>query len=345
MKIKAAVLEKTNHPLVIHSDIEIPTLKPGQLLCKISYAGLCHSQLMEARGKRGEDKYLPHMLGHEGVGEVVETGASVRKVKVGDKVVLGWIKGQGADAGGSQYTQGNRIINAGAVTTFSNYAVVSENRVVKVPSGCDDKLAVLLGCALPTGAGISLNELKPEAGANVGVMGMGGIGLSALLALHHFRPANIVAFDMEPEKLALAAELGAHRTYLSNQEGIDAFNRDFPNGMDYFVEAAGTTDTIELAFSLTAQKGLCIFASHPKHGDKIRLDPHELICGKRIQGSWGGATDPDKDLPFLVDIIGRYSLPAEKLFSKQYNLEQINEAFDDLEQRKIVRALILMPED
>jgi len=341
MKISAAVLEQSNQPLVIHHDIETPQLNSGQLLVKLKYAGVCHSQLMEVRGKRGEDKFLPHFLGHEGVGDVVEIAEDVAKVKVGDSVVLGWIKGQGLDAGGCQYKQGDRLINSGAVTTFSTYAIVSESRVVKLPAGITKKTAVLLGCALPTGAGIVLNQLQPEPNSTVGVYGLGGIGLSALLAMNHFNPQAIVAFDIEDNKLALAKELGATHCYSVDEIGIAQFKRDFPLGLDSIVEAAGKTSTIEAAFSLIKRGGgRCIFASHPPAGELIQLDPFELICGKSIMGSWGGATQPDLDLPIIVDIINKYRLPVEKLLSNEYSLEEINQALDDLEQREITRALI-----
>ncbi|MGJ8692767.1 MAG: alcohol dehydrogenase catalytic domain-containing protein [Thalassotalea sp.] len=341
MKISAAILEQTKQALVIHHDIEVPELKTGQVLVKISYAGLCHSQLMETRGGRGEDKYLPHMLGHEGVGEVITLGAGITKVAVGDKVVLGWIKGDGLDAGGTVYQQGQRSINAGAVTTFSNYAVVSENRLTKLPNNFPEKTAVLLGCALPTGAGIVLNQLKPAAGSSVVIFGLGGIGLSALLALKHFNVEQVIAFDVEVNKLALAKELGATHLYLANETGLDQFFTDFPCGVDYAVEAAGQANTIETAFSLVKRGGgKCIFASHPKNGDLIKIDPFELICGKQLLGSWGGASNPDVDIPILVDIINKYQLPVEKLLSNEYSLHNINQALDDLAERKIVRALI-----
>lgn len=341
MKISGAVLEQCNQPLVIHHDIDIPALKSGQLLIKLNYAGVCYSQLMEARGKRGDDKFLPHFLGHEGVGCVVDIASDVKKVKLGDSVVLGWIKGQGLDAGGCQYPQGDRLINSGAVTTFSTYAVVSENRVVKLPKKIDKKTAVLLGCALPTGAGIVLNQLKPELNAKVGVFGLGGIGLSALLAMNHFKPQTVVAFDIEESKLTLAKELGATHCYGVDEKAIAQFKQDFPQGLDGIVEAAGQTSTIETAFSLIKRGGgRCIFASHPPTGELIKLDPFELICGKSIEGSWGGATKPDKDLPIIVDIINKYRLPVEKLLSNEYDLEEINQALNDLEQRKITRALI-----
>lgn len=339
--MKAAVLVSVTKPLQIINDIQVPELKEGQLLVKLLYSGLCHSQLMEVQGLRGEDKYLPHMLGHEGIALVEQIGPNVKKVGVGDKVVLGWIKGLGLDAGGTQYKSPIGNINAGGVTTFSDYAVVSENRTVKVPDHIDDKVAVLLGCALPTGAGIVLNQLKPKPASSVVVYGLGGIGLSALLALKYFAPHDVIAFDVEADKLLLAKEFGATHCYLANQQGIAEFKHDFPQGVDYAVEAAGQAYTIEIAFSLVKRGGgICIFASHPKNGDTIQIDPYELICGKQLQGSWGGASNPDKDIPILVDIINKYQLPVERMLSNEYSLEQINTALDDLAARKIVRALI-----
>lgn len=339
--LKAAVLKQVNELSVIH-DIQIPKLKAGQILTRNLYSGLCHSQLMEVRGHRGEDKYLPHMLGHEGVGIVEQVGEAVSKVKVGDKVVLGWIKGDGIDAGGTVYDSSVGQINAGAVTTFSTHSVVSENRVVKLPENFDSKTAVLLGCALPTGAGIVLNQLKPEPNSTVLILGLGGIGLSALLALWYFENIKIIAVDIEQAKLELAKEFGAHECYLANKQDMEQLKKNHPNDIDYAVEAAGSAHSIEQAFELIRRGGRCIFASHPPQGEKISIDPFELICGKQIEGSWGGGSQPDKDIPILADIINKYNLPVQKMLSSEYKLEQINNALDDLEARKIVRALIRM---
>ena len=128
--MKAAVLYELNGKMKVENGIEIPVLRRGQVLVKLAYSGVCHSQLMEACGNRGEDKYLPHLLGHEGSGEVIETGSDVIKVKPGDKVILSWIKGKGIEAGGVQYKKGDTVINAGSVTTFNEYAVVSETGVI-----------------------------------------------------------------------------------------------------------------------------------------------------------------------------------------------------------------------
>lgn len=342
--IRAAVLTKLGNPLEIIEGIEVPELRPGQVLVKVSYAGVCHSQLMEARGKRGDDPFLPHMLGHEGTGVVVEIGEGVTKVKVSDHVVLGWIKGEGADAGGTKYMAPNgQIINSGGVTTFSDYTVVSENRLVPLPEGTPDDLGVLYGCALPTGMGIVLNEISPERGAKLLVFGLGGIGLSALMAANLNDPSLLIAVDIEDSKLGLARTLGATHTINSSlTDPVQAVMDLTENkGVDYVVEAAGLGSTISQAFEMVRRYGgRCIFASHPQPGERVSIDPFEMICGKSLEGSWGGSSKPDRDIPILGKYYREGKLGLEYLISRTYTLETINEALDDLEARKIVRALI-----
>ena len=211
MYTKAAILRELGCPLVV-GEIEIPKLQNGQVLVKIYYSGVCRSQLMEVSGLRGADPWLPHLLGHEGSGIVLEVGPGVSKVKVGDEVILGWIKSDGIDALGAKYTCNGQIINSGKVTTFSNYSVVSESRLVKKPFGLPFDIAVLFGCALPTGAGMVLNELNPPSSSSVAVLGLGGIGLSALMALKALGVNKIIAIDVSDEKLILAKKIGATHT-------------------------------------------------------------------------------------------------------------------------------------
>ena len=137
MKTAATLLVQTGEPLVL-AEIEIPVLKPGQVLVEIAYSGACGTQVMEWRGDKGEDKWVPHCLGHEGTGTVLETGSAVTKVKAGDKVVLSWIKGNGIEAGGAVYDWEGRKVNAGGVTTFQRHAVVSENRLTLLPTRSAD---------------------------------------------------------------------------------------------------------------------------------------------------------------------------------------------------------------
>jgi S-(hydroxymethyl)glutathione dehydrogenase/alcohol dehydrogenase len=342
--MKAAVLTELGAPLEIIDGIKIPELKYGQVLVKIFYSGVCHSQLMEARGNRGKDAWLPHLLGHEGTGEVVSIGDGVTKVKPGDHVVLGWIKGDGIEAGGSTYeSPDGRIINAGAVTTFSDFSIASENRLVILPKGSPANLGVLYGCALPTGAGIVINEISLSSGSIVVVVGLGGIGISALMASKLFNPSMLIAVDIEDSKLDLAKKIGATHTVNSSKVDPVKYVQDITNGngADFAIEAAGSVNTISQAFDMVRKNGgQCIFASHPADGEKVCIDPFDLICGKTLKGSWGGSSKPDRDIPILGNHYVNGSLNMEVLISNTYSLDNINQALQDLEDRKIVRALI-----
>ena len=342
---KAAVLTHPNKPLAIVTGVECHKPGVGQVLVKLAFSGGCHSQLMEVRGRRGPDAYLPHLLGHEGSGEVVEIGDGVNKVRPGDLVILGWIKGSGLENGGVQYHCDclPETINAGCVTTFNEYALVSENRVVPLPPGVPLDIAVLFGCAVPTGAGIITNDLRPTAGSSVAVFGLGGIGMSALMATMLFQCTKVIAVDVSADKLALAHSFGATHT-------IDASTSDPVSeiqsltdglGVDYAVEASGQVKVIEQAFkSIRRGGGVCVFATHPEKGNTISIDPYELICGKQIRGSWGGSSNPDRDIPMFAKLYLEGKLPLEKLITKRYRLDDVNEALDDLENRRIGRPLI-----
>ena len=167
---------------------------------------------MEIDGLRGKDQWLPHMLGHEASGIVVAIGKSVKKIKKNDHVILTWIKCKGHEAKNTpNYNFNKTKINAGHVTTLSNYTIVSENRLVKKPRGLDIKVASLFGCALPTGSGMVIKQLKPKKNSVVAVIGLGGIGLSAVAMLTKFKLKQIIAIDIAKDKLKFAKELGADK--------------------------------------------------------------------------------------------------------------------------------------
>lgn len=297
---------------------------------------------MEMRGGRGEDPYLPHLLGHEGSGIVTEIGPGVSKVSAGDRVVLTWIKGTGMDVAGGRYARDGVVINAGPVVTFAQHVIVSENRCVRLPEGVPMDLGALLGCAIPTGAGVVLNRMHPERTDSLAVFGLGGVGMSALMAGVMCGCSPIVAVDVNDVKLSLAKELGA--TTLINareQDPVRAVLAAVDGGVDFAVEAAGRAATIEQAFaSVRDGGGLCVFASHPPEGETIRLKPHALIRGKSIEGSWGGDTDPDRDIPVYAGKYRDGALPLEKLVSHRFSLEEANEALDTLESGEAVRILL-----
>lgn len=339
---KAAVLTELKKPLEI-LELEIPKLQRGQVLVKVLYSGICRSQVMEIKGGRGEDKWIPHLLGHEGVGEVIDIGSAVSKVRPGDKVILGWLKCDGLNVGGASYNYNGKIINSGPVTTFSEYTIVSENRLIIKPKEIDDSIAVLFGCALPTGSGMILNELKPKKSDFLLILGLGGIGFSALITSLLIGCKNIIAADISDQKLNLAKDLGVN--YLintSNTNLLKEINRiTNDKGVDACIESAGKIHTIELGFECVKYGGgILIFASHPEDGKKIKLLPHDLIRGKKIFGSWGGGTIPEKDFPILSSYIVNGNIDLGILVDKRYKLTEINDAIDDLESGKVFRPII-----
>ena len=276
---------------------------------------------------------------------VLDVGEGVSKVQKSEKVVLTWIKGDGAECAGAKYRKGNTIINSGPITTFNNFAVVSENRCVKLPEGIPMDLAPLLGCAMPTGAGIVFNTIQPERDDTMAVFGLGGIGLSAIMAAKALDCNSIIAIDIEDHKLKTAHELGA--TYLiNNRDGgaLDEIRKISKNeGVDFSIEATGLVKVAETAFQAVKNKGgLCIIAGHPAHGETVRINPFDLIKGKRIQGSWGGDCKPDRDIPLLGKYFLEGKLPLEKVISHRFSLENINDSLDELEQGNLKRALIEM---
>lgn len=349
MKFSAAVLTELGEPLELINNIEVPALQSGQVLVEMAYAGVCHSQLMEVKGKRGPDKYLPHLLGHEGTGMVVDTGPGVTGFKPGDRVVLGWIKGAGINAGGTQYRSPRGTLNAGPVTTFNTMAVVAENRCTKLPNTIGLREGILFGCALPTGMGMLNRHTQLSPNSTIAVYGLGGVGLAALIAATHaYRQKQcrwILALDVNPDKRSLALKLGASIALDPSDPTLPDHIRTNTkqNGVDFCIEAAGQCHTIEHAFSLLNKNGKLIFASHPPSGETIKLDPHELISGKRIEGSWGGQCTP-------TDILGdcdssEIQADLQLLLSQDYPLANVNEALNDLATQQVTRAVIKLAQD
>ena len=340
---RAAVLRRPGDDLEILGIVR-PSLAEGQVLVELNYSGVCRSQLMEVRGLRGEDPWLPHLLGHEGVGVVRDVGPGVTKVAVADRVIVGWIAGEGLDADPPVFesTSGERI-NAGRVTTFSEWTVVSENRVYACPVDIDDRTAVLFGCALLTGAGMVLNELPAVGSGILLINGLGGIGLAALIAASS-SAYTVVVSEPEVGKRQLALSLGADQTVDPTDAGeLAKFRAMYPNGVDVAIDASGAIEGIETAYSLVRYGGgELLFASHPPAGEVIHIDPHDLIKGRRIRGSWGGGSQPDRDIPRLAASLAARGLSLDFMTPRTYDLTQVNEALSDLEGSVGMRPLIAM---
>lgn len=314
MKTKCAVMRGINKPLEIEYH-EVPELKIGQVLVKVLWSGLCGSQLNELCGNKGEDKFLPHLMGHEGYGTVISCGEGITKVKPGDGVVLTWLKGTGLEGGPKKYDE----CNAGSITTFQEYSIISENRLVKA-SGDAKKLA-MLGCMLPTGFG---SVIHFKYGDSIRIFGAGNIGSASILAAKHLS-MKVYVVDVSKEKLDYATYLGADVVNLPTDE---------LEKVDLALDTTGNNRVTEQAFDSLKNNGLLVIIGNAVQGSKISIDPFEFIKGKRIVGSWGGNCNPDTDIPQFMNI------NIDKLDIETYKLDEINTAIGDFKKGICGKVLV-----
>ena len=333
LKIKAAVLVKKKK-IKIFQSIRFKKLESKQVLVKIYYSGLCGSQIFEINGHRGKDKYIPHMLGHEATGKVINIGSKVKNVKIGDQVFLSWIKTNEIDSTVPKFFTKNKNINAGRITTLSNYSIISSNRVYKMPKEINLREGILLGCALPTGAGMLLNNNKKN--KKVLIIGLGGVGTSALLTSIYLKFNNVDVFEINKYKIKHVS------TIMSNKKitFFEKFNFLKKNYYDLIIETSGVSKIISSSMQLLNNQGKIIFASHPKFNSKIELDPFDLILGKKISGSWGGGIKFPRDVKNLVKIIKNFKNLEKLFFEKTYSLNKIEIAIKDLQEGRVIRPLI-----
>lgn len=344
-KMKAAILTELRAPLVI-AEVELPQkLEVGQVLVKVHYSGICGSQLGEIEGVKGEDPYLPHLLGHEGSGTVLSIGPGVRTVKPEDKVVLHWRKGLGIESETPSYRWDGRKVNAGWIATFNEYAIVSENRLTRIPGDSDLAVAALFGCAVTTGFGVIENNAKVRIGESVVVFGAGGIGLNIIQAAALVSAYPIIAVDLYENKLALAKDLGATHVLNSSQGDTQKALREMvgPGGADVFVDNTGVPAIIEMGYQLLKPQGRMTLVGVPRKGNNINIYSLPLHFGKEISGSHGGDGVPHQDIPRYQQLFAKGRLKLRELITEVCALDQINEAIQAIRSGEIQgRCLIKM---
>lgn len=344
MKTRAAILVELGRPLEL-VDLDVPALKAGQVLVEIAHSGVCHTQVLEARGHRGEDRFLPHCLGHEGSGIVRQIGAGVSKVRAGDRVILSWIKGNGADVPGTTYAWNGRTVNAGGVTTFSELSVVAENRVTLLPAGVPLRAGALLGCAIPTGVGAVLNTGRAMPGQSAVIFGCGGVGLCAVIGAVVAGCNPVVAVDLRAEKLQTARRAGATQVVdASGGAVLDALKSIQPGGFDLAIEATGRPAVMRQALECVRQRGgTAVVIGNARHGERLEIDPQQLNQGKRLLGTWGGDSVPDRDYPRFANLLRDAHLDWSPILGgdeNRFTLDTVNAALDALEQARLVRPIL-----
>jgi len=341
--MKAAVLAELNAPLVL-ADVTLPeTLAAGQVLVKVHYSGICGSQLGEIDGAKGEDRFLPHLLGHEASGTVIAVGPGVRHVRVNDQVVLHWRKGLGIEAETPNYTWQGRKVNAGWITTFNEYAIVSENRVTPVPADTDLEVAALFGCAVTTGFGVVENNAKVRIGESVVVFGAGGIGLNIVQAAALVSAYPIVAVDLHDNKLELAKRMGATHVINSNRGDARQAILEIVDkaGVDAFIDNTGQPPIIEMGYQMTKPQGRVTLVGVPRKGNSINIYSLPLHFGKGLSGSHGGEAIPQTDIPRFLRLYRAQRIKLRELITDYFTLDQINEAIEGMKSGRIAgRCLV-----
>ena len=373
MKIKAAILEAIGQPAPYAQsrplrveDVELDPPGAGEVLVRIRAAGLCHSDLSVINGDR--PRPVPMALGHEAAGEVEEAGPGVTDLKPGDHVVMVFVPscghclpcmegrpalcepGAAANGQGTLISGARRLRRAGTdihhplgVSAFAERAVLSRNSLVKIDPTLPFETAALFGCAVLTGVGAVVNTAAVRAGTSVAVVGLGGVGLNALLAAKLCGAARIVALDVLDDKLALARQLGATDTINAADADAVAKARDATSGgADYAFEMVGSVKAMGLAYRITRRGGTTVSAglSHPDHTFAL---PHvSLVAEERtVKGSYVGSCVPLRDMPRYIALYQQNRLPVDRLMSDRIGFDQLNAAFDRLAEGRVVRQILV----
>ena len=372
MKMKAAVLWECGRPRpyaetrpMTIEEVELDPPGPGEILIEVAGAGLGHSDLSVIDGTR--PRGVPLSPGHEGAGIVRGLGPGVTGLAEGDHVVTAFVSSCGdcrycvrgrvslcatnynARASGTLITGGRRLkLNGEYIPHFSGlslyaqYIVAARSSAVKIDKDVPLEHASLFGCAVLTGVGAVLNTANVQPGGVMAVVGLGGVGMNALMGAVVAGAERIVAVDTNPEKLKLALELGATDTFLAGNADVVAAIRDATDGgVDWAVETAGVGEAMELAYAITARGGTTVSAGLPS-GSRLVSYPHAAMVSdeRTIKGSYMGSCIPARDIPAYIALYKRGKLPVQKLISGTIALDDINAGFDRLASGSVLRQVM-----
>lgn len=337
-----AILNKTKSDLIVDEIKLNNALTAGQVLVEVQTSGICGAQINEIDAIKGPDNFLPHLLGHEGVGKIIDTGPLVSHVSIGDRAILHWRKGMGLESEPYKYTWRNKTLNSGLVTTFSKHVVVSENRLTKIPGYKDLEYLPLLGCGLTTAFGAISREAHLVAGESVLVLGIGGVGSLLLLAAKALGAGVIVAADKIADKELPSINLGAdHFELTTSNDFIDTVSRK--SGIDKFdivIDTTGNPGLISSGYNLLNHNGRLVLVGVMPNNLNLKINTLGLNLGKKIIGSYGGQTNPNYDIPRLYHMLETSKLDLSKVIFKSHKLVDINEAIYNVRNGEIGKQFI-----
>ena len=373
MKIKAAVLRRSglprpyaeSKPLGIE-EVELDPPQSGEVLIQIKAVGLCHSDLVAINGERG--KPMPIVIGHETAGVVTELGPGVSEFAPGDHVIPSFVASCGhcemctigrpalcepatasnaaallRDGTTRLHKDGERIHHHSGVAGFAECAVLPAEALVKIDKEIPFEHAALFGCAVVTGVGSVINTSGLKPGESIAVIGLGGVGLSALLAARAIGAGKIVAMDLNDEKLALARELGAHEVFNAIEpDAVENAIAATSGGVHVAIETAGSPIALKAAFEVTRRGGTTVTAGMPGPNATVSLAHLNIVAEERtLKGSYMGSCVPKRDIPRYMAMFSDGNLPVDRLMSRLINFRELNEAMDRLDCASTVREVLV----
>jgi len=376
MRTRAAVLRqiglphpyRTSRPLVIE-DVELAPPGRDEVLVRIRAAGLCHSDLSVINGDR--PRPVPMAIGHEAAGEVVQLGEGVSDLVVGDHVALVFVPscghcvpcsegrpalcepGAATNGDGTLLSGARRLASADGApinhhlgcSAFAEHAVVSRRSLIKIDPALPFDEAALFGCAVLTGVGAVVNTAQVRAGQSVAVVGLGGVGLAAVLGAVAAGARDVLAVDLSAAKRDMALSLGATQAFdASDPDCISKIRAATQGGLDHVFEFAGSVRAFETAYRITRRGGSTVTAGLPPPQATFALPVVNLVAEERtLKGSYIGTCVPARDLPHYVSLYRSGRLPVNRLMSGRLTLDQINEGFDLLHEGKAIRQVVVFP--
>ena len=372
MKTRAAVLFESGLPVPYAQsrplkimELELSPPGPDEVLMRVRAAGLCHSDLSVIDGNR--PRPLPMALGHEAAGEVLEVGASVRNLRAGDHVVAAFVPscggcepcstgrpalcepGLATNTAGTLLSGARRLRLEGrdinhhlGVSAFAEYVVASSHSLVKIDATLPFVEAAVFGCAVVTGTGAVINTAQMPRGATAAVIGLGGVGLAALLGARLQEATTLIALDISDTKLALATELGA--THVFNARDPDVTEKVMTatrGGVQYAFEMAGSGPAMNLAYNITRRGGTTITAGLPHPNVQFSVPQVGIVAAERtIKGSYLGSCVPSRDIPRYIEWYRAGKLPIDRLVGERLSLDEINLGFDRMAAGSATRQVV-----
>lgn len=366
--IRGAVLDHSGaeRPYAESTPITVSELRldppgPGELLVRITAAGVCHSDLSVVNNDR--PRPTPMLLGHEATGVVEQLGEGVDDLAEGDTVIMTFLprcgdckgcrsegkipclNGSAANEAGTLLGGGRRLSRDGeevkhhiGVSGFATHAVVSRNSVVPVGADVPPEVAAIFGCAILTGGGAVLNVAKPGPEDTIAVVGLGGVGMAAIITAAALEVKEIIGIDLQESKREMALQLGA--TAAMSPAEAEASGLRF----SAVIEAAGHPKALETAWAITEPGGVTCTVGLPAPGQKIEIDPLQITAQARhLVGSYLGSAVPSVDIPIYERLWREGKLNAEGLISSRITLDDINDAMDQLSEGTVLRQIIVFP--